>query len=74
VIAPSNHASVGHWKTFSTGVDAAEKELREADAEKPNTLVSPGMTFFHMPRVAKSLAELEQLLCASGHSVARAVA
>jgi hypothetical protein len=74
VIAPSNHASIGRWKTFGTGVDAAEKEVREADLGKTNPLVSPGMTVFQMPRIAKSLAELEQLLCAGRHSVARAIA
>lgn len=69
VIAPNNYASAGPWRAFSTGVEAAEKDLRGS-----NTLVSPGMDAFQMPTVAKTWKEFEHLLQASGLSVARAIA
>ena len=72
VIAPNNYARTGRWSTFSSGVEAAEKTLREANPQ--NALPAPGMTYFQMPTIAKSLVELERLLRASGHSVARAIA
>ena len=73
LVAPNNYATVGRWKTFSTGVDAAEKDLR-GDQGGANTLVSPGMDVFQMPAVAKSWKELDRLLQASGSSAARAIA
>jgi hypothetical protein len=74
VIAPNNYASVGRWKTLSLGVEAAEKDLREANQGRGSTLVSPGMNAFQMPAVAKSWKELKQLLQASGLPVAQAIA
>ena len=46
VIAPQNHASVGAWRTFSPGVEAAERALRETGGRSANSLISPGMEFF----------------------------
>jgi hypothetical protein len=74
VIAPNNHASAGRWMAFSTGVEAAEKDLREADQSGENSSVSPGMNVFKMPKIAKSLKELDQLLAPNGLSIARVVA
>ncbi|MGH9758393.1 MAG: hypothetical protein ACRD4M_11710, partial [Candidatus Acidiferrales bacterium] len=43
VIAPNNYGEIGRWKNFSSGVDAAEKQLHESSRGSKNPLVAPGM-------------------------------
>jgi len=70
VIAPTDYASKGRWSVFSLGVEAAEQALADPEKNRP---VSPGMEFFRMPPVAKSLKELEAMLQRQGLSAARAI-
>lgn len=72
VIAPMNYAARGRWSTFSTGVEAAEKAVREMEAGGEKALKSPGMEYFTMPPVAKSLRDLDRILSATGLSSAGA--
>lgn len=77
VIAPNDHAELGRWHVFGTGVDAAERALNETtDARKgaEPSLVTPSMKTFRMPRIANSLIELEEILSNIGAAVARATA
>jgi hypothetical protein len=70
VIAPMNYATAGAWTTFSIGVEAAEKAIREGDEK---TLTAPGMEHFRMPPVARSFADLDRLLASTGLTSARAI-
>lgn len=69
VIAPMNYAARGRWSTFNTGVEAAEKALRELETAGEKALNSPGMDYFTMPRVAKSRRDLDRMLSGTGLSL-----
>jgi hypothetical protein len=73
VIAPQNYSKIGNWMAFHTGVEAAEKALSET-ADGRGDFASPGMELFQMPPIAKSFAELEQMLRAGGLSAVGAIA
>jgi hypothetical protein len=73
VIAPNDHERIGRWQAFSTGVDAAEKELQNRN-NSATSVVSPGRESFRMPPIAASMEELQSILSRAGLSPVKAVA